>query len=323
LGLGLAAGGATQVPQASGWSLVAGGTAAGALAVFLAARGRGARGGSRPPAGSDSESNSSDGTDVPANHPPEIVNSIGMRLRLISAGTFTQGSPPSEAGRADHEGPQREVTLTRPFYLGVRPVTQAEYLALCQVNPAHFQAGRGGGPEHPVEMVSWDDAAEFCRRLSARPEEQSLGRKYRLPTEAEWEYACRGGTRTAYHGGDSLDSTQANFNGDFPGGQAAAGPNRQCTSPVGTFPPNAWGLEDMHGNVWEWCRDRYAADAYRVNPAVDPEGPPRGEARVMRGGSWVLRGRDCRAAARDKLAPSIRGKQVGFRVVCEVAPGAG
>ncbi len=180
------------------------------------------------------------------NAPPQkqIVNSIGMKLALIPAGTFLMGSPDSELGRCPDEGPQHEVTISRPFYLSIHPVTQREYQTVMGVNPACFMANLfKRNPGHPVEQVSWDEAVDFCQRLSSLAAEKHAGRVYRLPTEAEWEYACRAGTTTPFHFGTSLFSIQANI--DY---------NRNRTTKVGSYPPNAWGLYDMHGNVWEWCR---------------------------------------------------------------------
>ena len=156
----------------------------------------------------------------------------------------------------------------------------------------------------PAERVSWDKAVEFCRRLSEMPEEKKAGRNYRLPTEAEWEYACRGGATsyTLYHFGNHLAATQANFNSQL---------NR--TTAVGSYPANAWGLFDMHGNVWEWCQDWY--DEYDLSVTTDPQGPRSGTARVLRGGSWGSKARGCRAACRNGGTPGMRNNAWGFRVV--------
>jgi formylglycine-generating enzyme required for sulfatase activity/tetratricopeptide (TPR) repeat protein/serine/threonine protein kinase len=251
----------------------------------------------------------------------ELVNSLGMRFTLVPAGMFLMGSPDSEEGRGGDEGPQHEVEITRPFYLGVHPVTQKQYKRVVGGNPSHFTSRNGGGAGHPVEQVSWEEAVEFCRRLSALPEEQAAGRTYRLPTEAEWEYACRGGatSSTPFSSGGSLSSTQANFDGSHPYGGTAAGPHLQRTTPVGSYGPNAFGLYDMHGNVWEWCADWYDENYYSHSPRQDPQGPQQGESRVIRGGSCYDDGCDCRSAARDGAEPGYRGGHVGFRVVC-VAP---
>jgi formylglycine-generating enzyme required for sulfatase activity len=258
----------------------------------------------------------------PADLAKEITNSLGMRLVLIPAGQFTMGSPWSEASRDENEA-RHEVEITRPFYLGTLEVTQAQYRAVMGENPSWFCAA-GGGKDRvrgldtdafPVERVSWADAVRFCERLSARAEEKGAGRTYRLPTEAEWEYACReGGTSsTAFHYGNSLSSTQANFDGGFP---YAAAPSRylQRTARVGSYQPNRLGLFDLHGNVWEWCQDWYDKDYYRTSPRQDPQGPPAGSVRVLRGGSWVSSGQSCRSAVRGFYMPDNRHYNIGLRV---------
>jgi formylglycine-generating enzyme required for sulfatase activity len=219
--------------------------------------------------------------------PLRLVNGLGMEFRLVPAGTFLMGSPESEPGRGDGEDPRHEVELTRPFYLGVYPVTQREFRALMGHNPSHFTPERGGGPLQPVEMVSWEDCRAFCERLSAREPE----RGYRLPTEAEWEHACRAGTTTAYCFGDDAGKL-----GEYAWYSENAG---RRTHEVGTRQPTAWGLFDMHGNVWEWCEDHYNAE---------------GSARVFRGGGWYFSGSDCRASDRDRLEPAYRGSYLGFRL---------
>jgi formylglycine-generating enzyme required for sulfatase activity len=248
--------------------------------------------------------------------PKLLTNSIGLQLALIPAGTFLMGSPDSETERSEDEGPQHQVMLTKPFYLGIFPVTQQQYAAVMGVNPASFHEANGGGPDHPVENVSWDDAVEFCMRLSELPEERRRGRTYHLPTEAEWEYSCRGGASfsSPFHYGASLSSPQANFNGNFPYGGAAKGPYLKKTSKVGSYKPNAFGLYDIHGNVWEWCQDWYGEKYYASGENQDPQGPKKGDSRVLRGGSWGRYARGCRAADRDWNAPAFRDSDVGFRV---------
>ena len=241
-----------------------------------------------------------------------------MRFALIPAGTFLMGSPESEEDRFDDEGPQHEVAITCPFSLGVHPVTQEHYRKVMGKNPSHFTRKKGGGANHPVEQVSWEEAVEFCRRLSARPEEQAAGRTYRLPTEAEWEYACRGGANSSspFSFGSSLSSAQANFDGNHPYGGAAEGPYLQRTTPVGSYQPNAFGLFDMHGNVWEWCADWYDENYYSQSSRQDPQGPQNRNLRVLRGGSWHLDGHDCRSAYRVRSGPGNRILIIGFRVLC-------
>jgi uncharacterized protein (TIGR02996 family) len=258
---------------------------------------------------------------------PSLVNSIGMRFVLVPAGTFLMGSPDDEPGRHSDEGPRHEVELTRPFWRGAYPVTQQQYQRVMGVNPSYFsEAGDGwetvaglGTSLFPVEHVSWEDAEAFCAALSALPGERAAGRASRLPTEAQWEYACRAGATDGapFHTGWTLSSSQANFNGAYPYGGAAPGAHLGRPSAVGSYPPNAWGLYDVHGNVWEWCGDWHAK--YRPGRQRDPRGPRRGTARVLRGGSWVSRSVDCCAAFRIRSAPSDRNGYLGFRVCFCVA----
>jgi len=240
-----------------------------------------------------------------------------MRLVLIPAGKFMMGSPATEAGRGSDEGPQHEVTISKPFYMGVFEVTQEQYEQVMGNNPSSFK-----GAKNPVETVSWDDAIGFCRKLSAR-----TGKKVMLPTEAQWEYACRAGTTTTFHTGDALEPGQANA--DFPANPGVwdtimawvgkflpqkAKTNQ--TTPAGSFPPNDFGLYDMHGNVWEWCSDWYGEDYYANSPKTDPQGPDSGLARVLRGGGWGYDPQYCRSADRGRDDPVNRlGYYVGFRVV--------
>ena len=266
-----------------------------------------------------------------------VTNSIGMKLAFIPAGTFRMGSPAGEAERDDEEL-QHDVTITKPFYMGVTEVTQAQFQKIMKgvlkanryrsggPNPSQFKESRGGGPDHPVEQGRWSEVVKFCEVLSALPEEKSAGRTYRLPTEAEWEYASRAGTKTVFHFGNSLSSRQANFNGAFPYGGGEKGPYLRKTCPVATGKPNAWGLYDMHGNVWEWCSDYYDKDYYRRSPKEDPKGPEKGVIptgfgsryfRVARGGCWLDEARACRSAYRFRFMPDVRHRLVGFRVVCE------
>jgi formylglycine-generating enzyme required for sulfatase activity len=257
--------------------------------------------------------------------PKQVANFLDMKFVLIPAGTFVMGSPPDEAGRGADEGPQHEVTIARPFYLAIYPVTQAQYQRILRTNPSHFcRSGRGKeavkdlDPQTlPVERVTWGNAVVFCRKLSEWPEEQRQGRKYRLPTEAEWEYACRGDSLQPFHLGLSLSSTLANFDGNYPYSGAPRGPFLKRTSPVGSYPPNALGLYDLHGNVWEWCLDWYGEQYYQESPAEDPSGPATGDRRVVRGGCWSSPGGNCRTAYRGKLEPGDHLYRVGFRVVLE------
>jgi uncharacterized protein (TIGR02996 family) len=256
---------------------------------------------------------------------PTLTNSLGMTLALIPPGKFWMGSPDDEDGHSAHEGPQHEVEITRPFYLGVFPVTQEQYQKVMGTNPSWFSA-EGGGKDKvtgldtgnfPVERVSWEDAVAFCKDLSEMPEEKRKKRLYRLPTEAEWEYACRGGASSSspFHFGASLSSTQANFDGNYPYGGAALGPYLRRTCAVGSHKPNAFGLHDLHGNVWEWCADWYGENYYNQSPRQGPQGPQNGGRCVLRGGSWYNYAEGCRAATRYWYEPSDRVNDLGFRVV--------
>jgi formylglycine-generating enzyme required for sulfatase activity len=247
--------------------------------------------------------------------PRRIANSIGMTLTLVPAGSFKMGSPPTETDRGDDEGPAHEVHITRPFYMGIYPVTQRQFEAVMGHNPAYFNSLKGGGPEFPVESISWSEAEEFCRRLSRRPAERAAGRSYRLPTEAEWEYACRAGVQMPFTFGATLSSAEANFNGKYPYGLVLRGPYLERTSKVGSYPPNAFGLFDMHGNVWEWCGDYYDRQYYRNSPNSDPPGPTRGNQRIVRGGSCHQIGKICRSAYRFGIVPTNKDIDVGMRVV--------
>jgi len=226
-----------------------------------------------------------------------IVNSIGMKFVLIPTGRFMMGSPSGEAKRSSHEGPQHEVEITKFFYLGQHEVTQGQWKAVMGSNPSHFK-----GDDLPVESVSWNDVQEFIRRLN----QQENTNRYRLPTEAEWEYACRAGSRSAYSFGDSADRL-----GEYAWYDGNSGAK---THPVGQKKPNAWGLFDMHGNVWEWCQDWYGADYYSGSPAADPQGPSSGQSRVLRGGSWYVNPIYTRSADRDWSDPGFRSGLIGVRL---------
>jgi len=227
--------------------------------------------------------------------PVEMTNSIGMKLVLIPPGEFLMGSPETEEDRYDNEH-QHLVRITKPFYLGVHEVTQAEYEKVMGANPSYFE-----GASNPVEYVSWGDATGFCKRLSAKE-----GKTYRLPTEAEWEYACRAGTTTRYSFGD--DAARL--------GEYAwyYDNSRQQSHPVGEKKPDVWGLHGMHGSVWEWCADWYDRDYYAGSPMDDPPGPETGKFRVFRGGYWWHHAKYCRAAYRYGGEPHFQSNILGFRV---------
>ena len=221
--------------------------------------------------------------------PKSITNSIGMKLNRIPAGTFTMG----ESDQA------HRVTLTKPFFIGVTEVTNAQWKAVMGDVPSKWK-----DDERPVEQVSWDDAVSFCKKLSSQPAERAVGRVYRLPTEAEWECACRAGSTTAYSFGD-----HESLLGIFAWFSENAG---KQTHAVGKKQPNAWGLHDMHGNVWEWCSDWYGD--YPRGAVTDPKGLKTGSRRVYRGGSWNRSARNCRSAFRYGFSPSLRYRGLGFRL---------
>jgi uncharacterized protein (TIGR02996 family) len=250
---------------------------------------------------------------------PEFVNEMGMRFALIPAGTFWMGSGPKERDSHHDEQPRREVTLTRPYWLGVFQVTQADYEAVIGSNPSFFAPGSetisaGDPARFPVEQVSWEDAAAFCAALSAKKAEKKAGREYRLPTEAEWEYACRGGlSMHPFAFGAKLTKDLANFYG-----------GHGYPRPVGGHPPNAFGMHDMHGNIWEWCSDYYSSGSYDPADTVDPRGIIDGEGlgHVARGGGWDSRAGQCRSAFRyNGIPPAHRSEKLGFRVAVDFSAG--
>jgi serine/threonine-protein kinase len=279
----------------------------------------------------------------------EIANSIGMKLVLIPPGEFDMGSTSEEVaaeieragdkgyvGRAPAEAPRHRVKITKPFYLAMHQVTQDEYESVTGLNPSAFtekqmdtsvfkpplseadvafrlsdgkkMAGKDAS-RCPVESVTWDDCAGFCNKLSAIPLERAARRVYRLPTEAEFEYACRAGTTTRWHSGD-----------DEAGLDDVAWSHRNSggvTHPVGEKKPNAWGLFEMHGNVEQWCADWFSRDYYQQSPPSDPRGAPAGSSRVLRGGTWRNSPSACRSAFRDSQTPAFRSTFCGFRVVAD------
>ncbi len=234
----------------------------------------------------------------------DLGKGIKMQMILIPAGEFIMGSPSSEKERDNNEA-QHKVRITKPFYLAKYEVTQEQWEAVMGNNPSHFKGAR-----NPVERVSWNDCQNFIEKLNRIVP----GDGFRLPTEAEWEYAARAGTTTPFHYGNSLSSNQANFRGNYPYGGASKGPDRGKTLPVGTFSPNSFGLYDIHGNVYEWCSDWYDKNYYNNSPVNDPKGPGSGsEGRVLRGGSWVGYAGFCRSAVRNWTYPDYGDDFFGFR----------
>jgi formylglycine-generating enzyme required for sulfatase activity len=239
----------------------------------------------------------------PKKDPPKnFTNSIGMKFVWIPPGNFMMGSPVKEEKRDANEV-QHKVTLTKGFYMSVYTVTQEEWQAVMGNNPSQFKDEKN----LPVEKVSWDDCQEFSKKLREKEK-----KPYRLPTEAEWEYACRAGTTTPFHFGESISTDQANYNGTITYGTGKIGKYREKTIAVGSFPANAWGLHDMHGNVFQWCQD-WLGD-YPQKDLVDPQGPESGKVRVLRGGTWIYSPGSCRSACRYRDGPGERSDVVGFRV---------
>ena len=230
----------------------------------------------------------------------------GIELVRIPAGEFWMGSPEDERGREPGERRHR-VRITRAFDLGRTEVTQDQWSKLMGTRPSHF---RDCG-SCPVEEVNWHEARQFLKRLS-----ELSGAVFRLPTEAEWEYACRAGTATPFSTGENLTTSQANYDGRYPYDGFAPGLFRHRTTPAGTFPPNPWGLLDMHGNVWEWCEDDFCP--YGGGAAVDPIGACGSPRKVIRGGSWYFNADSARSALRYTHRPADRGFSLGFRVVREL-----
>ena len=248
--------------------------------------------------------------------PKEFANSIGMKFVWIPPGTFLMGSPKEEKHRNPIETPHK-VRLTKGFYMGVYTVTQDQWMKVMGgKNPSGFDKEKFGGKEKltdmektmmPVESVSWNDCQEFLKKLR-----ETDAKPYRLPTEAEWEYACRAGTTTPFHFGETISTDQANHDGDQVYGNGKKGVRRNKTTPVGSFPANAFGLHDMHGNLYQWCQDWYGD--YPQGDVTDPQGPEKGQARVLRGGSWKSNPVSCRSAERLWYEPGTRFNLYGFRV---------
>ncbi len=236
------------------------------------------------------------------------LKGITQRLRWIGPGRLLMGSPADEQDRFKDER-QHEVCHTRGFWLAETACTQALWQAVMGDNPSGFN-----GERRPVDTVSWIDVQRFLERLnSAEP-----GLTARLPTEAEWEYACRAGTTTPFSFGEDIDPAQANYNGNYPYCGDTKGLYREQTVDVASLPANPWGLYEMHGNLWEWCQDWYGE--YHAGPLTDPVGPPSGEGRVRRGGSWLRDGRDLRSASRFLSVPGNRRQFAGFRLVLGSQP---
>lgn len=248
----------------------------------------------------------------------DLGHGVKLEMVKIIGDTFTMGASKNEEKSSDDERPEHQVTVP-DFYMGRFLVTQPQWARVAasfpQINrkletrPSHFK----GDDNLPVESISWYDAFEFCKRLS-----QKTGRDYRLPSEAEWEYACRAGTVTHFHFGDIITTEVANYDGNYTYGNSPKGQYRQKTTPVGSFPPNAFGLYDMHGNLWEWCLDTLHSN-YEGAPRDGSAWIDNDNQKLLRGGSWYYNPRNCRSACRDDNVPDGGGNDVGFRVVVSAA----
>lgn len=235
----------------------------------------------------------------------KITNSFGMTFISIPSGDFMMGSHADEPGRGNDEVWHR-VIISKPFYIQTTEVTQRQWQNVMGKNPSHF---KDCGDDCPVEVVSWNQAQEFIKRLN-----QVEGTdKYRLPTEAEWEYAGRAGNTTPFYTGNCISTDQANYDGNKPISCCPSGKYKKSTGKVGSLPPNPWGLYNMYGNVWEWCQDWKGA--YPAGQVTDPKGPASGKGRVLRGGSWLDDARNLRSARRFSYSPDFRDYDIGFRVV--------
>jgi formylglycine-generating enzyme required for sulfatase activity len=238
----------------------------------------------------------------------QFQNSIGMTFVLIPAGSFMMGSPENEPGRINNEK-QHRVTITQDYYMQTTEVTQGQWKAVMGSNPSY---NKDCGDDCPVENVSWNDVQSFMKKLNS----MDSGYSYRLPTEAEWEYAARAGTTTPFAFGNCLSTDDENYDGNYPLTGCAKGQYRRKTISVGSLRKNPWGLYDMHGNVYEWCQDWYGQ--YPTGSVTNPTGPTTGSGRVIRGGSWLYYARSCRSADRDSYGPDDADVNLGFRLC---APG--
>ena len=229
-----------------------------------------------------------------------LGNDIKLEIVYTPGGSFIMGSPEDEAKRNRSEGPQHQVTL-QPFYMSKYPITQNQYQAIMGNNPSKFK-----GANRPVEKVNWYHATEFCQKLS-----EKTGKNYRLPSESQWEYACRAGTTTPFYFGETITSELVNYDGNYPYAEAPKGIYREETTDVGIFPPNSFGLYDMHGNVWEWCADNTDGSIWFDRSK---------NSSPLRGGCWYIDSDICRSACRGYLfnRRDYPKNYIGFRVVCSV-----
>jgi formylglycine-generating enzyme required for sulfatase activity/serine/threonine protein kinase len=252
--------------------------------------------------------NWADALGVPVEYQVDLGGGVKMEFVLVPPGSFMMGGD-----QYDNEKPIHTVQLTKPFYIGKYPVTQQEYLQLAGKNPSHFSK-EAKWQRHPVEQVNWHEAMEFAQKVQAKLKLNGFS-KVTLPTEAQWEYACRAGTRTAYYFGNALNGDKANCNGNHPFGTESKGQYLQRTSLVGSYQANPFGLFDMHGNVWAWCLDGWVDKAYRGEGRMDPEIKQSNDRHCLRGGSWSDHPWSCRSAFRFKLDAGDRYSCIGFRLL--------
>ncbi len=254
----------------------------------------------------------------------DLGNGVELIMLAIPEGHFTMGSPPEELERQGDEGPQHEVYFPQGFFMGMYPITQAQWKAVARLDPVNKayslnpDCSNFKGDDLPVENVNWYEAKEFCDRLNTLTK-----RNYDLPTEAEWEYACRAGTTTPFYFGETIATEVVNYHGNNPYGRGSKGEYRGKTTPVGSLrSANAWGLNDMHGNVWEWCLDHWHSSYTEKPEECKQDGSiawlssDKSKSRLLRGGSWLSNARNCRSAYRYGYSPASRGGSDGFRVVC-------
>ncbi|MFA5553028.1 MAG: formylglycine-generating enzyme family protein [Phycisphaerae bacterium] len=246
---------------------------------------------------------------LPIERKVEISDGVFMEFVLIPAGEFVMGSPSNEKNRGWDEGPLHQVRISKSFYLGKYEVTQEQYEAILGENPKlKFRS-----PNLPVENVDWRQAGIFCQAVSNK-----TGLKMRLPTEAEWEYSCRAGTDTEFYTGNMIDPEQANYDWGKSYNKSKRANSLGRTKMVGSYPPNAFGLYDMHGNVWEWCQDIYKNDYYKASRIVDPVNDGPKGSRVIRGGAWNEGPEKLRSAQRSKRIEGADRRHIGFRVLMEI-----
>jgi formylglycine-generating enzyme required for sulfatase activity len=250
----------------------------------------------------------------------DLGDGISLDLVAIPGGSFLMGAVDGEEGASKDEYPQHQVTIA-PFWMGKFTVTQAQWKSISKLkkvkcdlklDPSNFK-----GADRPVEQVSWGEAIGFCDRLSAK-----TGKRYGLPSEAQWEYACRAGTTTPFHFGDTISTDVANYDGKYTYGEGKKGVYRKETTVVGSFSPNTFGLYDMHGNVWEWCADPWH-DSYKDAPidgSIWKKNPSNDSYRMLRGGSWNFNPTGCRSANRHRFDRVYRNLNVGFRIILSFSP---